>query len=40
MIELRLQGYQLEEIATDLECSERTVRRVLERFKCHLQKDL
>lgn len=36
MIEMRLQGYQLEEIASALECSERTVRRVLERFKKQL----
>jgi RNA polymerase sigma-70 factor (ECF subfamily) len=33
MIELRLQGYPLEEIATDASTSRRTVCRVLERFK-------
>jgi RNA polymerase sigma factor (sigma-70 family) len=33
MIELRLQGYQLEEIARSVRRSERTVRRVLEQIK-------
>jgi DNA-directed RNA polymerase specialized sigma24 family protein len=33
MLELRLQGCNLEEIATALDCSERTVIRVLERVK-------
>lgn len=36
-IELRLQGYKLEEISAELECSERTVRRALERFKKQLE---
>lgn len=36
MVEMRLQGYQLEEIANEMQCSERTVRRVLERFKNQL----
>lgn len=33
MIELRLQGYQLEEIADDVGKSERTVRRTMDRLK-------
>ena len=38
MLELRLQGYHLEEIAAELKCSERTVRRALERVKGQLEK--
>jgi RNA polymerase sigma-70 factor (ECF subfamily) len=37
MLERRLQGYNLEEIATELECSQRTVIRVLERIKKQLE---
>jgi RNA polymerase sigma factor (sigma-70 family) len=37
MLELRLQGYNLEEIAAELECSQRTVIRVLERIKKKLR---
>lgn len=37
MIELRLQGYQLEEIAREVQCGQRTVRRVLERVRQLLQ---
>jgi RNA polymerase sigma-70 factor (ECF subfamily) len=37
LIELRLQGYNLDEIATEIDCSERTVRRVLERFRQTLE---
>ena len=37
MIELRLQGYTLDEIAADTSCCQRTVRRVLERVKQHLE---
>jgi RNA polymerase sigma-70 factor (ECF subfamily) len=37
MVELRLQGYQLDEIAERTDRSERTVRRVLEEVKEHLQ---
>jgi RNA polymerase sigma-70 factor (ECF subfamily) len=37
MLERRLQGYNLEEIATELECSQRTVIRVLERIKKRLE---
>ena len=33
MVEMRLQGYQLEEIAKSVRRSERTVRRVLEQIK-------
>ena len=33
MLELALQGYGVEEIASDTQRSERTVRRVLERVK-------
>ena len=40
VIELRLQGYKLEEIATDIDCSERTVRRVLDRFREQLESRL
>ncbi len=41
MVELRLQGWRLEEIAAQLQRSERTVRRLLERVKERLrtQKD-
>ena len=37
MLELRLQGYNLEEIAAELQCSQRTVIRVLERIKKKLR---
>jgi RNA polymerase sigma factor (sigma-70 family) len=37
MVELRLQGCRLEEIAADVHRSERTVRRLLERIKERLQ---
>lgn len=37
MVELRLQGYALEEIATVTERSERTVRRVLDQVKARLE---
>lgn len=37
VVEMRLQGYQLEEIAAAQQCSERTVRRALDRFKSLLQ---
>jgi RNA polymerase sigma factor (sigma-70 family) len=37
MLELRLQGFYLEEIAELLECSQRTVRRVLDRVKQELE---
>src|SRR5581483_4645367 len=36
MIEMRLQEYTIEEIASELSCSERTVRRQLEKAKQHL----
>lgn len=38
MVELRLQGYRLEEIAAELQRSERTVRRVLEQVKHELHR--
>lgn len=38
ILELRLQGHNLEEIATEEHCSERTVRRVLEQVKGMLEK--
>jgi DNA-directed RNA polymerase specialized sigma24 family protein len=37
IIELRLQGYTLDEIAADTSFCQRTVRRVLERVKQHLE---
>jgi RNA polymerase sigma-70 factor (ECF subfamily) len=37
ILELRLQGYNLDEIAADTDRSERTVRRVLERIKEQLE---
>jgi RNA polymerase sigma-70 factor (ECF subfamily) len=37
MLELRLQGYNLDEIAHDVDCSERTVRRFLEEVKLGLE---
>src|SRR5258708_974551 len=40
MIELRLQGYSLDEIAAKVRRSERTVRRVLEQVKVWLQQEL
>ena len=36
IVELRLQGYQIEEIASDVSKSERTVRRTMERLKQRL----
>jgi DNA-directed RNA polymerase specialized sigma24 family protein len=40
MIELRLQGYLLDEIAADAGCCKNTVLRVMERFKKKLEQDL
>ncbi|MCA9189380.1 MAG: sigma-70 family RNA polymerase sigma factor [Pirellulaceae bacterium] len=40
MLELRLQGYQIEEISQQVERSERTVRRLLDRIKSELQTQL
>lgn len=40
MIELRLQGWLLDEIAAETGCCERTVRRTLERFKELLERAL
>jgi len=40
MVELRLQGYLIEEIAEAVARSERTVRRVLEKVKCCLEQRL
>ena len=37
VLELRLQGYQLQEIATDAGCAERTVRYALEEIKRRLE---
>lgn len=37
IVELRLQGYQQAEIAEDANCTERTVRRVMERFRNRLE---
>lgn len=37
IIELRLQGFKVEEIATELNSSERTIWRALERFKARLE---
>jgi len=37
MLELRLLGYNLDEIAADVHCSERTVIRVLQRIKLRLE---
>ena len=39
MLELRLQGYQIEEIATEVQRSERGVRRLLDKVKIQLQTD-
>jgi RNA polymerase sigma factor (sigma-70 family) len=39
ILELRLQGYKLEEIAAEQGCSERTVRRVLESVRHLLEQD-
>jgi RNA polymerase sigma factor (sigma-70 family) len=39
MVELRLQGYSLDEIAADVRRSERTVRRLLERVKERLHQE-
>jgi RNA polymerase sigma factor (sigma-70 family) len=40
IVELRLQGFLIEEIAVAVGCSERTVRRGMEQVKDHLQKRL
>jgi RNA polymerase sigma-70 factor (ECF subfamily) len=40
VLELRLQGHDLEEIATDVRRTQRTVRRVLERIKELLEKGI
>lgn len=40
IVELRLQGYRIEEIAHQMFCSERTVRRVMDKVKARLQKRL
>lgn len=39
ILELRLQGHNLEEIAAQVKCSERTVRRVLEEVKGRMETD-
>jgi RNA polymerase sigma factor (sigma-70 family) len=38
MLEMRLQGYTLKEVAAELQCSERTVRRAMSEIKEHLQR--
>lgn len=40
VLELRLQGYQLEEIAADVARSERTVRRVMDKIRLRLEQRL
>ncbi len=40
MLELRLQNYKIEEIAAEVGCSERTVRRLLDQVKQRFQTDL
>lgn len=40
IIELRLQGFHLSEIATELDCSERTVRRMLTLIRTQLKQQL
>ena len=37
-LELRLQGYTLDEVAQQVGCTERTVRRSLDRIKSHLER--
>jgi RNA polymerase sigma factor (sigma-70 family) len=37
ILELRLQGYKIEEIAAEQKCSERTVRRVLDSIKTRIE---
>jgi hypothetical protein len=39
MVELRLQGHRLEEIAAEVQRSERTVRRLLEEVKEWLHRE-
>ena len=39
-LQLRLQGYMIEEIAEEIGCSERTVRRWMDQIKDQLQRDL
>jgi RNA polymerase sigma-70 factor (ECF subfamily) len=38
ILELRLQGYTLDEVARQVGCTERTVRRILDRIKSHLER--
>ena len=40
MLELRLQNHNIQEIADDVGCSERTVRRLLDRVKTEFQQNL
>lgn len=40
ILDLRLQGFQIEEIAVEVSRSERTVRRVLDKVKAHLEERL
>lgn len=40
IVELRLQGYQMDEIANDVGRSERTVRRVMDKIKVRLERQL
>lgn len=40
MLELRLQNYKIEEIASEVGCSERTVRRLMDQVKVKFQADL
>jgi DNA-directed RNA polymerase specialized sigma24 family protein len=39
MLEMRLQGYLLEEIAAEIGCCRQTVLRALERFKMDLERE-
>jgi len=39
IVELRLQGYNLDEIAAEVPCSLSTVRRVLDRIKKQMEPD-
>ncbi len=40
IVEMRLQGYQMDEIATEVGRSERTVRRVMEKIRLRLERQL
>lgn len=40
ILELRLQGYKIEEIAAEQKCSERTVRRVLDSVKAQIEAEM